>query len=95
MQLDLEAAAELPSTAMDAETALIRRQQIAQVQRALELLSARQRAAFVLFHIEELGGEAAGKVLGVSTRAFWSLLHRARSAVERELTNLRGTEGIS
>lgn len=92
MQLDLEAAAELPSTAPDAESALIRRQKIAQVQGALELLSPRQRAAFVLFHIEGLGGEAAGKVLGVSTRAFWSLLYRARSAVEREVTILRAKE---
>lgn len=82
MQLDLDEAQFIASPEAGAEAALIRRQSLALVQRALESLPERQRAAFVLFHIEELSGQDAATTLGVGLRAFWSLLQRARNAVE-------------
>jgi RNA polymerase sigma-70 factor (ECF subfamily) len=88
VQLDLLEAQSVASPDADAETQLIRRQTLGQVQRALDRLPPRQRAAFVLFHVEEVSGQEAAALLGVGLRAFWSLLQRARLAVEREM---RGT----
>lgn len=53
--------------------------------RALEELHSRQRAALVLFYYEELSGPEAAAVLGVSLRAFWSLLHRARQSIQEHM----------
>jgi RNA polymerase sigma-70 factor (ECF subfamily) len=85
MQLDLAEAETVASSEADAETVMIRRQTIGLVQKALDGLPPRQRAAFVLFHLEEISGQEAAAQLGVGLRAFWSLLQRARLAVEREM----------
>jgi RNA polymerase sigma-70 factor (ECF subfamily) len=83
--LDLLEDQSMASPDADAETQLIRQQTLSQVQRALDRLPPRQRAAFVLFHVEEVSGQEAAALLGVGLRAFWSLLQRARLAVEREM----------
>ena len=85
IQLDLQEAETVASPDADAEAQLIRRQTLGQVQTALDRLPPRQRAAFVLFHVEEVSGQDAAQMLGVGLRAFWSLLQRARLAVEREM----------
>jgi RNA polymerase sigma-70 factor (ECF subfamily) len=85
LQLDLLEDQSMASPDADAETQLIRQQTLSQVQRALDRLPPRQRAAFVLFHVEEVSGQEAAALLGVGLRAFWSLLQRARLAVEREM----------
>ncbi|WP_168033463.1 sigma-70 family RNA polymerase sigma factor [Falsiroseomonas selenitidurans] len=48
-------------------------------------LPPRQRAAIVLFYYEEASGEAAAGIMGLSLRAFWSLLQRARQGVQDSL----------
>jgi RNA polymerase sigma-70 factor (ECF subfamily) len=85
IQLDLQEAETVASLDDDAEAQLIRRQTLSQVQTALDRLPARQRAAFVLFHVDEVSGQDAARMLGVGLRAFWSLLQRARHAVEKEM----------
>jgi RNA polymerase sigma-70 factor, ECF subfamily len=52
---------------------------------AMQALQPRQHAALTLFYYEEMNGPDAAAVLGLSLRAFWSLLHRARQAVQQRL----------
>ena len=89
--MDLEAAYDLASPEPDAEAALIRQQTLRHVQTAMDALPARQRAAFVLFHLEDVSGQDAAQIMGLGQRAFWSLLHRARSAVERAVRQENGS----
>lgn len=84
--LELEAAEDIPAPGPDPQAVLERRAALAAVQRALDALPARQRTAFLLFYTEEMSGEDAALVLGVSRRAYWSLLQRAREKVETALT---------
>jgi len=56
-----------------------------QLAAALETLRPRHRAALTLYYEEGLKGEEAAAVLGVSLRAYWSLLHRARATVREML----------
>lgn len=93
--LDLDEAQHIASPEPGAEAALIRRQTLALVQRALETLPPRQRAAFVLFHVDELSGQDAAAILGVGLRAFWSLLQRARTAVEQTVARDMATSGVA
>ncbi|HTZ71119.1 MAG TPA: sigma-70 family RNA polymerase sigma factor [Acetobacteraceae bacterium] len=83
--VNIELADDVPSREPDAETALMRAQSMSLIQRALQALPARQRAAFLLFYVEEVSGQEAADILGLRLRAFWSLLHRAREAVERQV----------
>ena len=78
--------------AMDAEEpapggleTLIHTEERRQLDKAMQLLQPRQRAALLLFYYEELTGHEAAEALGVSLRAFWSLLHRARESVEQTI----------
>lgn len=54
---------------------------------ALAQLQPRQRAAVTLFYYEELSGPDAAAVLGLSLRAFWSLLHRARQSIQQQISS--------
>ena len=58
--------------------------------RALERLSAGQREAFVLVHLEELSVAEAAVVLGKAVGTVKSHLHRALLALRSELGDLRG-----
>ncbi|MDX2203634.1 MAG: RNA polymerase sigma factor [Hyphomicrobiaceae bacterium] len=55
------------------------------VDRALARLSARQRAAIALFHMDGMSCREAGEVMGLSESAFDSLLNRARKALRQEV----------
>jgi len=57
---------------------------------ALERLSAGQREAFVLVHLEELTVAEAAEVLGKAVGTVKSHLHRALGALREDLSDLRG-----
>jgi len=81
----LEAAGELPDSAPDAVTQIAERQTAQLVNRALDALPDRQRAAVVLFHQEGLSLKQAAEILGMNETAFASLLARARTALKTAL----------
>jgi RNA polymerase sigma-70 factor (ECF subfamily) len=68
-----------------ADTLLVAGDTRSRVDRALDALPARQKAALVLTHYEELSAAEAGAVLGVSVEAVESLLSRARRALREAL----------
>jgi RNA polymerase sigma-70 factor (ECF subfamily) len=82
----IEAAAAVSDPAPSALDALTERSDLRLLQAALAKLPERQRAALVLFYYEDMSGEDAAQVLGLSLRAFWSLLHRARQSVQHDLS---------
>ncbi|HEY6556723.1 MAG TPA: sigma-70 family RNA polymerase sigma factor [Polyangiaceae bacterium] len=55
------------------------------LERALNLLPERQRAALLLVHLNELSGKEAARVLGVTDTALESLLSRARRGLRQLL----------
>jgi RNA polymerase sigma-70 factor (ECF subfamily) len=55
------------------------------IDRAIASLSERQRAAIALFHFEGLSGRDCAEAMGLSGKAFESLLHRARGALKKTL----------
>ncbi len=59
------------------------------IAKALERLSAGQREAFVLVHLEELTVTEAAEVLGKAVGTVKSHLHRALAALRLELADLR------
>jgi len=65
--------------------ALARASELRQLAVAMDRLPPRQRAALVLFCYEETEGAEAAAMLGVSLRAFWSLLQRARRSVQQQM----------
>ena len=64
---------------------LIVAEQQAALQRALDQLSDRQRAAIALFHFEGLSGHDSALAMNLSESAFESLLTRARSALRQRV----------
>lgn len=81
----LDDAGELPDGAPDAVARIAERQTAALVNRALDALPDRQRAAVVLFHQEGLSLRQAAEILGMTETAFASLLARARGALKTAL----------
>ena len=81
----LERALEAADPAPGAFETLARAGELRQLARALAALPPRSRAALTLFYYQELTGPEAAAVLGVSLRAFWSLLHRARQAIQQQM----------
>lgn len=63
------------------------------VQRALEALPERQRAAISLVFYQGLSNAEAAEVLGVNVRALESLLARGRGQLRERLKDLRSSEG--
>ena len=59
----------------------------ARIDRALEALPDRQRAAIILIHYEAMSGKEAGDVLGISVDALESLLARGRRALRIDLAD--------
>lgn len=74
----LELADEVPDPAVDALTAVARRQEDEELAAAVAALPDRQRAALVLTYYEGLGAAQAAAVLGTSVGAVEGLLVRAR-----------------
>ncbi len=83
--VSLELAMEAEDPRPDALEALARERDLRQLETAMATLQPRQRAALTLFYYEELNGTDAAAVLGMSLRAFWSLLHRARQTVQQHM----------
>ena len=81
----LEAAPESADPAPDAYQTLAEAGDRRRLAAALATLQPRPRAALTLFYYEELSGPEAAAVLGLSLRAFWSLLHRARQSVQQQM----------
>ncbi len=81
----IEAAEEVADPAVGALEALSARRDAQALRAALASLPDRQRIALTLFYLEELPGAEAAKTLGVSLRAFWSLLERARHALRHRM----------
>lgn len=67
----------------------------AQVDRAVQALSERQREAIVLCHFQELSNIEAAELMGVSVEALESLLSRGRRALRTTLADLAPTTGKS
>jgi RNA polymerase sigma-70 factor (ECF subfamily) len=80
--LTLDDAQHMADAAPAVVDVLIHRQELARLNHALTALPARQRAAFLLFYLDERSGMECAQIMGLRPRAFWSLLHRARLAVE-------------
>jgi RNA polymerase sigma-70 factor (ECF subfamily) len=83
---DPEEAERLPDRTPRGDPVLRRR-----IARALARLSAGQREAFVLVHLEELSVAEAADVLGKAVGTVKSHLHRALVGLRGELGDLRGS----
>jgi len=81
----LEEAASVADPAPSALDGVARANDVRRLRAAIDRLPRRQRAAIVLFYYEEMRGEDAAEILGLSLRAFWSLLHRARMTVQHDM----------
>jgi RNA polymerase sigma-70 factor, ECF subfamily len=82
---NLEEALEIPSPEPNAIQTLIAGEERRSIAIAMNRLPERQRAAILLFHMEGLNGREAAQVMGVSEKAFESLLGRARNALKQEV----------
>jgi RNA polymerase sigma-70 factor (ECF subfamily) len=91
----MDAALEIADPAPDAAAMLIEAHERANLAAALERLSPRQRAAISLFYEEGLDGAEAAAALGLSARAFWSLLQRARTSLAADLRSPRTPQEAS
>jgi RNA polymerase sigma-70 factor (ECF subfamily) len=88
---DLEEALEIPSPEPNAIQNLIAVEERRNVAIAMNRLPGRQRAAIALFHMEGLNGREAAQVMGISEKAFESLLGRARNALKQEVEKAQAT----
>lgn len=78
--------------ATDNEAALERAEQMAQVERALETLSAEKREAFLLKHVEGLSYEEMAAVTGERVPTLKMRVHRAREALLAALEEMEEPE---
>jgi RNA polymerase sigma-70 factor, ECF subfamily len=76
---------DMPDPAAGAEETLEREERGAALARAMDDLTAGQRAALTLVYDEGLSGAEAAEVLGVTTKAVERLLARARSHLRERL----------
>jgi len=88
-----DALPELADERASAEAALHQDQRAARVQKALGRLPDRQRAAISLSYYQEVSQKEGADILGVSQKAYESLLVRARKALRRDLTPVK-LEGL-
>ena len=80
---------ELPDSRETPHTAHQRSQVTALVDRELQALPERQRAALALVHYEQVAAAEAAAILGVSIEALESLLARARRTLRTRLASLK------
>ncbi len=85
----LEDAADVRSGEPDAVDVLIEEEERKMVANALVALSARQRAAIALFHMEGLSARDAASAMSLSDKAFESLLTRARLTLKQQIAVLQ------
>lgn len=90
----IEEAAEIASGEPAAVERLIADQQRRALDAAMARLSDRQRGAIALFHMEGLSGDEAARAMGLSPKAFESLLARARLALKKEVEIIEQTRRL-
>jgi len=88
----IEAASEVADPAPSALEALSQGSEALALRSALASLPERQRVALSLFYQEELAGAEAAATLGITLRAFWSLLERARHALRARIQRDTGPD---
>lgn len=81
----IEEASDIPATGIAAVERLIEQEQQAMLADGLSLLPNRQRAAIALFHMEGLSGKEAAQAMGLTDKAFESLLTRARMTLKQHV----------
>lgn len=81
----IEEASDIPATGLAAVERLIEQEQQAMLADGLSLLTNRQRAAIALFHMEGLSGKEAAQAMGLTDKAFESLLTRARMTLKQHV----------
>jgi RNA polymerase sigma-70 factor (ECF subfamily) len=81
----IEAAHDVADSAPSVLEALSSRQEAMALRSAMASLPERQRIALSLFYHEELEGAEAAATLGITVRAYWSLLERARRALRNQI----------
>ena len=82
----------IPDGSPSADDRLISAQRSRWVQRALQRLPERQRAAVVLSYYEELSNQEAADALGLSLGAFQQLLFRAKQNLKNDLRAYQGDD---
>lgn len=90
----IEEAAEIASGERGGVERLIADQQRRALDAAMARLSDRQRGAIALFHMEGLSGDEASRAMGLSPKAFESLLARARLALKKEVEIIEQTRRL-
>lgn len=91
----IEEAAEIASGEPAPIDGLIADQQRRVLEAALAQLPERQRGAIALFHMEGLSGDEAARAMGLSAKAFESLLARARLALKKEVETIEKTRRLA
>ncbi len=86
----IEAASDVADAAPSALEALSSRRDALALRSALASLPERQRVALTLFYLEELGGADAAAILGITLRAYWSLLERSRRSLREQMQRNAG-----
>lgn len=76
---------QIPATGASALARLLAEEEERAVANALTSLNERQRAAITLFHLEGLSARDCAEAMGLSGKAFESLLQRARQTLKRIL----------
>jgi len=76
----------------DAEASCAQREQVVLLERALDQLSAEQRAVFVLYEIEELPMREVAETLGCPRFTAYTRLHAARRQVRAHFERARAQE---
>jgi RNA polymerase sigma-70 factor, ECF subfamily len=85
----IEDAADVRSSEPDPVQIIIAQEERKMLANALAALSARQRAAIALFHMEGLSAREAASVMKLSDKAFESLLTRARLTLRQQVDRLQ------
>lgn len=85
----IEEAAEIRAEVPEPVDLMIADEQRLALERAMSQLSERHRAAVALFHMEGLSGEEAAKAMGLSAKAFESLLARARAVLREQVGKIQ------
>jgi RNA polymerase sigma-70 factor (ECF subfamily) len=86
-QQDLDLA-EVPSNAVAIEEYLIQRETTEAVRQAVLSLPLAQRAAFILFELEEMSLADTAAILGIEVNAVKARLHRGREQLRKSLIQL-------
>jgi RNA polymerase sigma-70 factor (ECF subfamily) len=91
--LDPDAGRDLADSAPLPGAGLLAKERAQRVEAALAALPARQRAAIVMCHYEDMSNTEAAASLEVSVEALESLLARGRRALRAALADLAGAAG--